>query len=396
MVMADKQHKFIDGSELRKHWMLDPGIHFLNHGSFGATPREVLQAQQQYRDRMERQPVDFLVRQMPGELRAAADALARFLGAQGDDLAFVENATAGVNAVLRSYPWRAGDELLLSVYAYPAVQNLARFVAARCGIVVRTFDFAFPLIEGEIVQRFSAALTPRTRMAILDHVSSPLAIVYPLPEMLALCRQHGVQTLVDGAHVPGMLPIAIASLGADWYIGNCHKWLFAPRGCGFLWAAPGARDFLQPPVVSLRMDEDFPASFDWVGTRDASAWLAITAALDFYQMMGGAAVPARLHANAMAAASALCEAWQIDLPATAAHLGAMVTLPLPLARPATQDEANRLRDQLWHQHRIEVPLFALKGCLWLRISAQLYNTLADYQALADAVQHLPGFQTRER
>lgn len=388
------QFKFSEGGELRKHWMLEEGMHFLNHGSFGAVPSVVLQAQQRYRERMEQQPVDFLVRQMPEELRAAADTLAAFLGVQGRDLAFVENATAGANAVLRSYPWRAGDELLLSAHAYPAVQNLVRFVAVQFGLVVREFDFAFPLVEGEILQRFSQALTPRTRMAIIDHVSSPLAIVYPLREMLALCREQGVQTLVDGAHVPGMLPLAIESLGADWYIGNCHKWLFAPKGCGFLWAAPGSRDFLQPPVVSLRMNDGFPANFDWVGTRDVSAWLSIAAAINFYRAMGGDAIPAYLHGKVLEAAEVLCEAWQVSLPAAPEHYGAMVTLPVPLAGEATLARANQLRDLLWQQHRIEVPLFTLKDRLWLRVSAQLYNTQEDYRALASAVQRLPGFGER--
>jgi isopenicillin-N epimerase len=387
------QFKFSDGKELRKHWMLDADMHFLNHGSFGAAPKVVLQAQQGYRDRMEQQPVDFLVRQMPGELRAAADKLASFLGASGENLAFVENATAGANAVLRSFPWRAGDELLLSAHAYPAVKNLAKFVASQFGIVVREFDFAYPLQAGEIVDSFRRGLTARTRLAIIDHVSSPLAIVYPLGEMLALCRQHGVQTLVDGAHAPGMLPLAIETLGADWYVGNCHKWLFAPKGCGFLWAAPGSRDFLQPPVVSLRMEEGFPESFDWVGTRDASAWLAISAAIDFYREMGGDAIPSYLHRQALEGARVLMDAWQVTLPAAPQLFGSMVTLPAPIAGEATLARANQLRDLLWREHVVEVSLFVLKDRLWLRISAQLYNMLDDYHALAKAMRRLPEYKS---
>lgn len=382
------QFKFSDGKELRKHWMLEEDMHFLNHGSFGAAPRVVLQAQQRFRDRMERQPVDFLVRQAPAELRAAAGDLADFLGAHGEDLAFVENATAGVNAVLRSYPWQAGDELLLSAHAYPAVKHLTRFVARQTGIVIREFDFAFPLQAGEILERFSAAVTPATRMAILDHVSSPLAIVYPLQEMLAVCRAKGIRALVDGAHVPGMLPLDIPALQVDWYVGNCHKWLFAPKGCAFLWAAPGSRDFLQPPVVSLRMEEGFPATFDWVGTRDPSAWLSISAAIAFYREMGGEAIPAYLHAKVLAAADLICAAWQVELPAKREDYGAMVTLPFPFEGEATLELANQLRDQLWQAQRIEVPLFAFDGRLWLRISAQLYNVIDDYVALAAAVKRL--------
>lgn len=386
------QFKFSDGKELRKHWMLEEGMHFLNHGSFGAAPRAVLQAQQRFRDRMERQPVDFLVRQAPSELRAAASDLADFLGAQGEDLAFVENATAGVNAVLRSYPWQAGDELLLSAHAYPAVKHLTRFVARQSGIVIREFDFAFPLHEGEILERFSSAVTPATRMAIIDHVSSPLAIVYPLQEMLAVCRAKGVKTLVDGAHAPGMLPLDIPALKVDWYVGNCHKWLFAPKGCAFLWAAPGSRDFLQPPVVSLRMEEGFPATFDWVGTRDPSAWLSISASIAFYREMGGTEIPAYLHQNLLAASQLLQEAWQVESPAAPQQLGTMATLPLPLSGEATLERANQIRDQLWREYRIEVPLFALKDRLWIRISSQLYNVMDDYRALAEAIQRQPGYQ----
>ncbi|HWU82558.1 MAG TPA: aminotransferase class V-fold PLP-dependent enzyme [Methylophilaceae bacterium] len=382
------QFKFSDGKELRKHWMLEEDMHFLNHGSFGAAPRVVLQAQQRFRDRMERQPVDFLVRQAPAELRAAAGDLAGFLGAQGEDLAFVENATAGVNAVLRSYPWQAGDELLLSVHAYPAVKHLTRFVARQSGIVIREFDFAFPLKEGEILENFSAAVTSATRMAIIDHVSSPLAIVYPLQEMLAVCRAKGVRTLVDGAHAPGMLALDIPALQVDWYVGNCHKWLFAPKGCAFLWAAPGSRDFLQPPVVSLRMEDGFPATFDWVGTRDPSPWLSISAAIAFYREMGGSEIPAYLHQNLLAASQLLQETWQVESPAAQQQLGTMATLPLPLSGEATLERANQIRDQLWREHRIEVPLFAFDGRLWVRISAQLYNVIDDYVALAAAVKRL--------
>jgi isopenicillin-N epimerase len=386
------QFKFSDGKELRKHWMLAEDMHFLNHGSFGATPRVVLQAQQRFRDRLELQPVDFLVRQAPAELRAAAGELAEFLGSRGEDLAFVENATAGVNAVLRSYPWQAGDELLLSAHAYPAVKQLARFVAHQCHIVIREFDFAFPLQEGEILERFTAAVTPATRMAIIDHVSSPLAILYPLQEMLAVCRAKGIRTLVDGAHVPGMLPLEIPALGVDWYVGNCHKWLFAPKGCAFLWAAPNARDFLQPPVVSLRMEEGFPATFDWVGTRDPSAWLSISAAIAFYREMGGPDIPAYLHQTLLEARQLLQDAWQVESPAAPQQLGTMATLPLPLSGEATLERANQIRDQLWREHRIEVPLFALKDRLWIRISAQLYNVMDDYRALASAIQQQPGYQ----
>jgi isopenicillin-N epimerase len=375
------------GGQLYKQWLLEPGMHFLNHGSFGATPRKVLASQSQWREYIERQPVRFMTRELPGLLRQAAGELANFLGAQGEDLAFVENATAAVNGVLRSYPWHAGDELLLSAYAYPAIKNVARFVATRHGVAVREFDFPFPLDGPDaIVQSFKAALTDRTRVALLDHVSSPLSIIHPLEDMLPICHQRGVQVLVDGAHAPGMLALDISRLGADWYVGNCHKWLFAPKGCGFLWAAPQARDFLQPSVVSLRMDEGFPSNFDWTGTRDPSAWLSITAALDFYRELGGESIPLRLHAFAIAMAQKIADEWKVALPAPAAMFGGMLTLPLPLPQQATPVRAGQLHDLLWDRYQVEVPVLPINGRLWVRISAQLYNDEQDYAALAEAVQ----------
>jgi len=379
--------KFSGGKELRKHWMLDSEMHFLNHGSFGACPRVVLQVQQELRNRMEERPINFLVRELPTLIRQSADKLGEFLGTDGHDLAFIENATAAVNAVIRSYPWQAGDEILLSAHAYYAVKNAARFVARQFGLTVREFSFAFPMQDdANLLTAFESSITPKTRMAILDHVSSPLAIVYPLEKMLAICRQHGIKTLIDGAHVPGMLPLNIEQVGADWYVGNCHKWLFAPKGCAFIWAHPQQRDFLQPVVISLRMDEGFPLNFDWVGTRDASAWLAIDSALQFYKEMGGTDIPEKLHIFAITMARKLAQRWSIELPAPEAMFAAMVTLPLPLKQASTQDEANLLRDQLWQQHKIEVPLFILDdGQLWCRISAQLYNTEDDYERLAAAI-----------
>ncbi|BCM24577.1 aminotransferase class V-fold PLP-dependent enzyme [Methyloradius palustris] len=380
------QSEFNAGLEMRKHWMLDDEISFLNHGSFGATPKVVLQSQQDYRALMERQPVDFFVRQLPDLIRKAAADLAGFLGANPDDLAFVENATAGINAVLRSFPWRAGDELLLANHAYPAVKNAAYFVARQFGITVREFEVPFPLEdENEILQAFTKAISPNTRMAVLDHVSSPLAIIYPLEKMLVICRAHSVKTLVDGAHAPGMLPLNLDAIDADWYVGNCHKWLFAAKGCAFLWAAPHARDFLQPMSISLHADVGFPQSFDWVGTRDVSAWLSISAAIDFYKSVGGDEIPEKLHNFAIVMAQQLAADWHVDLPAKPAMFGSMVTLPMPFNGEATQETADQWRDTLWHENRIEVPFFAINRQLWLRISAQLYNSSIDYEQLSQAV-----------
>ncbi len=372
--------------EMRKHWMLDDEIAFLNHGSFGATPKIVLRHQQALRTLMERQPVDFFVRQLPELIRKAAGDLAEFLGARSDDLAFVENATAGINAVIRSYPWKGGDELLLANHAYNAVKNTAYFAARQFGITVREFEVPFPLNDDEeLLQAFTRAINKNTRMALIDHVSSPLAIIYPLEKMLTACRAKGIKTLVDGAHASGMLPIHLNSMNADWYVGNCHKWLFSAKGCGFLWAAPHARDFLQPPVVSVQADAYFPKNFDWVGTRDVSSWLSISTAIDFYSNMGGDDLPELLHDIAIAMACQLAKDWQVKLPAELSMFGSMVTLPVPIQGGITQKIADQWRDSLWHDSRIEVPFFAINGRLWLRISAQIYNRVSEYERLSHAI-----------
>lgn len=382
--------KFNGGGELRKHWLLDDQMHFLNHGSFGACPREVLAAQQEWRERMEHRPINFLVRELPGLIRSSAAELAAFLGTDANDLAFVENATAAVNAIIRSYPWQSGDEILMSCHAYPAVKNAVRFVAMQFHLTVREFSFSFPLQDtDEIVQSFTASIGQKTRLAIIDHVSSPLAIIYPLEKLLAVCRWHGVKSLVDGAHAPGMIPLNIQQLNADWYVGNCHKWLFAPKGCAFVWAAKQVQPYLQPTVISLRMDEGYPLSFDWVGTRDASAWLSITAALGFYQSVGGDEIPKQLHKFVIDMAQMLAADWGVELPAPSEQFAAMVTLPLPIPGKWNQGMANQLRDSVWQRYQIEVPLFVLnEDQIWCRISAQLYNKEAEYKALSVAINQL--------
>jgi len=379
-------NKFNADAEIRKHWLLREDIHFLNHGSFGATPRAVLEVQQAWQQRMEMQPVSFFVRDLPELIRDAVAKLADFLGANAEHLAFVENATSAINAILRAYPWQAGDEILLSEHAYPAVKNAAYFVAKQFKLSVKEYAVPFPLQNPvEITASFERAIATKTKLAIIDHISSPLAIIYPLDDMLQLCRQHRIHSLVDGAHVPGMLPLQLLDIDADYYVGNCHKWLFAPKGCAFLWASPAVSENLQPLVVSLRMDEGFPRCFDWTGTRDVSAWLTISAAIDFYQQMGGQDIPQQLHHFAIEMATMLTDAWNVEIPAGVEQFGAMFTLPVPWAKTITQIEANDWRDRLWKSEQIEVPFLAINERLWVRISAQLYNTKHDYERLAEAV-----------
>lgn len=374
------------GRRLLRRFALDPACTFLNHGSFGATPRSVLAAQDRWRARMERQPVRFMTETLPAALRHAAGELAAFLGTSGERLAFVDNATTAVNTVLRCYPWKRGDELILSDHAYPAVANAARYAAERAGVVVREVALPFPVRRAEdLVRPFCVAVGPRTRMAIVDHVCSKSALVLPLAAICAALRKRGVPVLADGAHAPGMLALDLDALGTRWYAGNCHKWLFAPKGCGFLWASPQAAAGLAPLAISNFHGAGFPAEFDWTGTRDPSAYLAIGAALEFQRSLGGARLRARNHRLAVAAARMLAREWRVELPLTAALLGSMASVPLPLTDSASPEAALALNRRLWRRQRIEVPVFPLGGRLHVRISAQAYNDLADYERLAGAV-----------
>ena len=265
---------------LARHWTLDPGIAFLNHGSFGACPAPVQAVQQQLRDRIERQPVQFFVRDLEGLLDEARASLAAFLGADASDIALVPSATAGVNAVLRSLKLKSGDELLTTNHEYNACRNVLEFVAERAGATVVVAEIPFPL---ESSQQAAAvildAVTPRTRLALLDHITSQSALILPIEVLTSALADLDIPVLVDGAHAPGMVPVNLNKLGAAYYTGNCHKWLCAPKGSGFLHVNHDYQASVRPAIIShgantKRLDRSrYLVEFDWTGTADPSALL---------------------------------------------------------------------------------------------------------------------------
>ena len=367
----------------RDEWLLDPEVAFLNHGSFGATPRAVLAEQDRWRVAMERRPTHFMDRELPPALRTAVARLAAFVGARAEDLVFVENATAGCNTVLRSLRFAPGDEILVTDHGYPAVRKAAEYVAARAGARVVEAAVPFPLQDAaQVVAAVSPRLGPHTRLAIVDHITSPTAVIFPVRELTALCRVAGVPVLVDGAHAPGMLSLDVPSVGADWYTGNCHKWLMAPKGSAFLWVAPDRQADIHPLVISHGFGQGFAAEFAWVGTRDPSAWLSVPAAIDFHERLGGARLRERNAALAREQASLLTRAWATERGAPDALTGSMAAVRLPLREEATTERAWELRRKLFDDHRIEVPVTAFAGALWARVSAHAYNRPEDYARLA--------------
>lgn len=385
------------GHAMLDHWMLDPAVLYLNHGTVGCTPRRVLAAQQKIRDAIEANPARWMLRELADlkqirmrlepRTRTAAAAVATFVGARAEDLVFTDNTTTGVAAVLGSIAFAPGDEILLTDHGYGAVERAARHVASRSGAVVRTVELPWPRFdENGIVEAFAAALTPRTRLAIVDHVTSGSALVLPVEAMVARARAAGVPILVDGAHAPGMLPLRLDALGADWWTGNLHKWAMAPRGCAILWARPDRQHELHPAIVSWGYGLGFAAEFDWTGTRDPSAMLVAPEGIAFLEALGLAEVRAWNHAIAWDGARMLADRWKVDLPMHESQVGSMATVPLPERFGVTSEAIQALKDDLLYEDGIEVQMHAWKGRGWVRISGQVYVEPGDLERLARAME----------
>jgi isopenicillin-N epimerase len=391
--------KASDRSPHAQHWGLDPDIRFLNHGSFGACPLVVHAAQDAWRERMEREPIQFLARDLEGLLDIARAALASFLGAAPADLAWVRNATAGVNTVLRSLVWRPGDEIIVTDHGYNACRNAAEFVAERSGARVVVARPPFPLADaGEVVEAILSCVTSRTRLALVDHVTSPTGLVLPIEEIVHELSARGVDVLVDGAHAPGMLDVDLERLGAPYYTGNCHKWLCAPKGVGFLHVRRDRQRDVRPLVISHganspRTDRSrFLLETDWAGTDDPSPALCVPDALRFMgeRLPGGwPAVRAHNRALALRARAILCAALGVPAPSPDDMIGALAAVPLPDDHDAAA--SHRLLDPLQtllrERWRIEVPIvpWPAPPARLVRVSAQLYNDVAEYEALAGAL-----------
>ena len=390
---------------LADHWALDPSIDFLNHGSYGACPRVVLAAQRAWQDRMEAEPVQFLGRDLEGYLAEARTVLGDFIGADPEDLAFVSNATTGVNTVLGSVRFAPGDELLTSDHEYNAVLNAIRTAAARDGARVVVARIPFPIRDpGEVVEAVVGATTPRTRLAVFSHVTSPTALVFPVAELVRELDRQGVDTLLDGAHAPGMVPLDLTAIGAAYATGNAHKWICAPKGAAYLHVRRDRRERVRPLVIShgandRRTDRTrFRAEFDWTGTADPTAPLTIPTAIDVVGGLrpdGWPGLMAANHALAIEAGAILWDALEIEPPAPADMLGAMAAVPLPPGLPED------LELRLVGDHRIEVPVtsWPVDAALdageaprarLLRVSAQAYNHRGQYERLASVLRDMRG------
>jgi isopenicillin-N epimerase len=350
----------------------------------------VLAKQTELRTQLEREPVRFMVRELEPLLDDARATLAKFVGADPAAIAFVLNATAGVNAVLRSLDLDRHDELLVTTHEYNASRNALEYVAGLAGAKVVAIDVPFPIQSSdEIVERVLAAVSDRTRLLLIDHITSQTGLIFPIGKVIAELNRRGIDTLVDGAHAPGMFPLNLDTLGAAYYTGNLHKWVCAPKGAAFLYVRENRRIGIRPVVIShganaARTDRSrFHLEFDWPGTFDPTACLSVPAALEFMASLadgGWPEVMRRNHDLALRARDLLCD-----------MLGSMAAFPLPEGKPYVPTlYGDPLQDALFYEHNIEVPVhpWPYQPKRVLRVSAQLYNEIGDYAKLADALEEL--------
>ncbi|MGB0590704.1 MAG: aminotransferase class V-fold PLP-dependent enzyme [Myxococcota bacterium] len=396
-------------SDLRRDWRgawdLDPSVTLLNHGSYGACPTAVLAAQRAWRDRLERNPVGFFLRTYFDAAAEAREALGAFLGADPDDLAFVTNASSAVNAVLRSLPFEPGDEILVTDVTYQACRNAADFVAARTGAKVVVAELPFPCADSDaLVDAILSKVTSRTVLALLDHITSATALVLPLDRIVPALEARGVDALVDAAHAPGQVEVDLDGLGAAYSTGNCHKWLCSPKGAAYLHVRRDRQDGIRPLTISHGASLDtsgtsrFRLEFDWTGTHDPTPHLSIPSALSYMEGLvdgGWPAIRDRNHRLALAGRALVgpvLGATAQEAPAEV--LGSMVAFLLPAAPPNLPSGPrghDPLAHWLWETHGLCVPIGPLPNGRgrFLRISAQLYNQLEDYERLAEALKHAP-------
>lgn len=377
--------------DLRELFLLRPDVIFLNHGSFGACPRPVFAAYQNWQLELERQPVEFLGRRFTDLMRSARAALAAYVGADPDDLVYVPNATTAINIVARSLPLHPGDEVLSTDHEYGAMDRTWRFICQKRGARYINQTIPLPLESPEqIVEAIWSAVTERTRVLFMSHITSPTALILPIAQLIQRAHSAGILTVIDGAHAPGQIPLDLKTLGADFYAGNCHKWLCAPKGSAFLFARRDVQHLLEPLVVSWGWQSDTPGPSrfvdeqEWQGTRDISAYLTVPNAIQFQAEHNWLHVQQRCHALASLARHVISDLTGLEplYPDSLDWYAQMITLPLPPCDP------QELKQRLYDEYAIEVPIITWKERQFIRVSIQGYNTKADVEALTAALARL--------
>ena len=377
---------------LRDQFLLDPGVIFFNHGSFGATPRPVFDSYQRWQRELERQPVEFLGRRKDALLCQAREALGKFLGARAENLVFVTNATVGLNIVAASLHLAPGDEVLATDHEYGAVDRTWVFHARSQGYKYINHPLRVPVSTADdFVENLWEGVTPHTRVISISHITSPTALIFPIREVCRRAREAGILTIIDGAHAPGQIPLDLEALGCDFYTGNLHKWLCAPKGSAFLYARPELHHLIEPLIVSWGWQPDAPSPrplidyVEWQGTRDLAAFLAVPDAIQFQQEHDWSSVRARCHRLAASARDCIAEMFQTQplSPSSTEWFSQMVGAPLPAGIDPV-----RVQQRLLAEHAIEIPVLAWNDHNLARISVQAYNTQEQVNTLIEALRQV--------
>lgn len=381
-------------NRFRDEFLLEPGVAFLNHGSFGATPRPVFEAYQGWQSRLERQPVHFFQREHDALMRESRARLGEHLGVEADDLVYVTNATQGVNIIARSLKLGPGDEILTSNHEYGACDYTWEFVCGKTGANLRRGEIPLPLpSEEEVAERFWAGVTARTKLIFLSHYTSPTALRLPVEAICRRAREAGILTFIDGAHAPGQITVDLHAVGADFYTGNCHKWMLSPKGAGFLFARREVQPLVEPLVVSWGFHPNgMPSSgsqfvdyLQWSGTRDPAAALAVPDAIRFMAERGWAEVRLECHALLCNAIERVCTLTELGppYPLDSDRYVQMGIAPLPVSTDLVA-----LKARLYDEYRVEVPVLEWEGHKFVRISIQAYNDARDVEALVRGLREL--------
>ncbi len=392
------------GTSLRDQFLLRPDVVFLNHGSFGARSRAVFEEYQRWQRELEGQPVEFLGRRFNALMRSAREILAAYVNIGADDLVFVPNATTGLNVVARSLPLQPGDEVLASDHEYGALDRTWRFVCGKRGARYINQPVPLPVESAEqVVEALWAGVTDRTRVLFLSHITSPTALIFPVRELVRRARKAGLWTVVDGAHAPGQIPLDLTALGADFYAGNCHKWLSGPPGSAFLYARREVQHLIEPLVVSWGWEPErtnllsldgaesrFVLENEWQGTRDPAAYLSVPAAIQFQAEHDWPRVRAECHELLREARRRIEELTGLPpiCPDSPDWYAQMAAFPLPLCDGAA------LQRRLYDEYRVEVPIIEWNGRQLVRVSVQGYNSAEDVKALVRALENLLPRQVR--
>jgi len=372
-------------------FLLRPDVVFLNHGSFGACPRPVFEAHQAWQLELERQPVEFLGRRFADLMHQARESLAAYVGTDADELVYVPNATTGLNIVARSLPLQEGDEVLATDHEYGALDRTWRFLCAKRGARYMRQPVPLPVESGEqVVEAIWSGVTPRTRVLFISHITSPTAIILPVAALVKRAREAGLITIVDGAHAPGQVPLDLKALGADFYSGNCHKWMCAPKGSAFLYARREMQHFVEPLVVSWGWESEKPGPSrfideqEWQGTRDIAAYLSVPAAIQFMAGHDWPRVQRECHELVRYARERISELAGLPLitPDSPEWFAQMAALPIPHC------DLEKLKHRLYDEFHIEIPTVEWNGRHFVRISIQGYNTRVDVDALVEALKIL--------